>query len=140
MCSSWKAPPAPLVPSSTVMGTWRSTSVSPALPCRSHWASKRPGFGVAALVLIQPLAVVTHQPLGIQDVDAIPRRLRVKPLADHPRADLIRHPDPASPGPVDQVVLLAQGFPLDLTAPMMPASTTALVPWMSSLNDGSACW
>jgi hypothetical protein len=32
------------VPSSTVMGTWRSTSVSPALPCRSHWASKRPGL------------------------------------------------------------------------------------------------
>lgn len=36
-------------------------------------------LGVAALVFIQPLAVVAHQPLGIQDVDAIPGRLRVQP-------------------------------------------------------------
>ncbi|MNJ28735.1 hypothetical protein D3C77_232820 [compost metagenome] len=71
-------------------------------------------LGVAALVFIQPLAVVAHQPLGIQDVDAIPRRLRVQPLADHPGADLIRHPDPAGPGPIDQVVLLAQGLALGL--------------------------
>ena len=59
--------------------------------------------------------------------------------ADHPRADLIRHPGPRRPRPRRPGSSAGlQGLsPLDLTAaPMMPASTTAPVFWMSSLNDG----
>ena len=75
---------------------------------------QQPRLGVATLVLVEPVPVVAHQPLGIQDVDAIAGRLRIHPLADHPRADLIRHADPTGASAVDQIVLLAQGLPLDL--------------------------
>ncbi len=75
---------------------------------------QQPRFGVATLVLIEPVPVVAHQPLGIQNVDAIAGRLRIHPLTDHPCADLIRDTNPAGASAVDQIVLLAQGLPLDL--------------------------
>ena len=111
-----KAPPAPLVPSSTVMGTWRSTSVSPALPCRSPLGQQEARLGVAALVLIQPLAVVTHQPLGIQDVDAIPRRLRSSPSRIIPRRS-DPPPRPRQPRPRRPGSAAGPGFPLGFDGP-----------------------
>ncbi len=83
------------------------------IPARQQQAR----LGIAALVFVQPLTVVAHQPLGIQNVDAIAGRLGIQPFADHARTDLIRHPDPAGTGAIDQVVLLAQGLALDLDRP-----------------------